>query len=66
MRADRLRVGDVVEVNVRGTLVQATVTGFSQERRVEIEPLARWCTYRSVRLRDVRRRLNRRKRGSRS
>lgn len=58
MRADRLRVGDVVEVDVRGTLFPAKVTGFASERRVAIEPLVKWCTYYSARLRDVKRRLD--------
>lgn len=57
MRADRIRVGDVVEVDVRGCVFPARVVGFGPRRRVALEPRVAWCTYYSARLRDVKRRL---------
>jgi len=57
MRAARINVGDVVEVDVRGTVFPARVVGFIPERRVALEPQVKWCTYYSARLRDVKRQL---------
>jgi hypothetical protein len=57
MRATRIHVGDLVEVDVRGTVFPARVVGFIAERQVALEPQVRWCTYYSARLRDVKRRL---------
>jgi hypothetical protein len=58
MRADRIRVGDVVEVDIRGRVFAARVTGFTEQGRVAIEPLLSWYGYYSARLRQVKRRLD--------
>lgn len=60
MRLDRVRVGDVVKVDVMGRVCFAIVVGKAKDGKLPIEPLVRGFTWRHVtglQVKEVYRRL---------
>jgi hypothetical protein len=59
MRRDRLRAGDVVEVNIRGRRFDARVEGDFDDERIAIRPLEPGNGHHACSPRQVRKRLYR-------
>ena len=53
MNISNVKVGDIVECDVRGTVFKALVSGASDKGQLGVDPFAKAVTYRTVKSRQV-------------